>query len=260
MSDPSPLSVGLVPSADIAVPDHERVVAFYANALCTGDPPLWRGDLMNSRGEPIIGVGKRTEEHAALPLQWMPHIQVASVASSVERALGAGGTELMHGKDSVGHSQWAVLLDPSGAAFGLIPAGAASDAGPDPADDAAPDTGRIVRCEIVAPDPGRAAAFYRDMVGWEVSESREQEGPVFDCRAGASSGPIVARVRGPQGPWRALPGVWLLQLPVGDLRESVRRVGEAGGAVLLELPAANGLPASAVVRDPAGAAIALCDH
>ena len=102
--------VGRVVSADIAVPDHERERGFYARVLCTGEAPLWREDLMNILGQPIIGLGARVPEYDHLPLQWMPHIQVADVASSAERALQLGGTELMHGKGPDGQSQWAVLL------------------------------------------------------------------------------------------------------------------------------------------------------
>ena len=46
---------GTVSSADIAVPDHDRVLAFYSTVLTTGTRPLWRADLMNSEGTPIIG-------------------------------------------------------------------------------------------------------------------------------------------------------------------------------------------------------------
>jgi len=81
----------------------------------------WREDLMNSRGMPIIGLVARGAEYADLPLQWIPHIQVADVAASVEGALDLSGTEFMHGKDDDGESQWAVLLDPNGVAFGIIP-------------------------------------------------------------------------------------------------------------------------------------------
>jgi len=96
MSDPFAPRVGGVLSADIAVPEHEREVRFYSRVLSTGESPLWREDLMNNLGMPIIGLGARSTEHEMLPLQWMPHIQVADVATSVERALGLGGSELMH--------------------------------------------------------------------------------------------------------------------------------------------------------------------
>jgi hypothetical protein len=54
---------------------------------------------MNSRGVPVIGLGARSADHAALPVQWMPHIQVADVAARAERAVALGGTELLHGRD-----------------------------------------------------------------------------------------------------------------------------------------------------------------
>ena len=81
MIDPFVPRVGGVLSADIAVPEHERVVRFYASVLSTGENPLWREDLMNNCGMPIIGLGARSAEYADLPLQWMPHIQVADVAA-----------------------------------------------------------------------------------------------------------------------------------------------------------------------------------
>jgi predicted enzyme related to lactoylglutathione lyase len=123
MNDPLVLvpRVGGILSADIAVPEHEREVRFYSRVLTTGEKPLWREDLMNNLGMPIVGLGARSEEYGHLPLQWMPHIQVADVAASVKLALDLRGSELMHGKDDDGKSQWAVLLDPNGAAFGIIP-------------------------------------------------------------------------------------------------------------------------------------------
>ncbi|MGK0434578.1 MAG: putative enzyme related to lactoylglutathione lyase, partial [Planctomycetota bacterium] len=95
MSDPFVPCVGGILSADIAVPEHEREVRFYARVLTTGERPLWREDLMNNLGTPIVGLGARSAEYAPLPLQWMPHIQVADVAASVKRALDLGGSELM---------------------------------------------------------------------------------------------------------------------------------------------------------------------
>ena len=43
------------------------------------------------------------------------------VGASVRRALALGGRELMHQVGEDGTSQWAVLADPNGAAFGVVP-------------------------------------------------------------------------------------------------------------------------------------------
>lgn len=111
MSDLFVPQVGAVFSADIAVPEHARELRFYSRVLTTGDQPLWREDLMNNAGIPVIGVGARKAEYEHLPLQWMPHIQVADVAASVEKAL-----EL---KVVDGDYRFAAVQDPVGAYFAL---------------------------------------------------------------------------------------------------------------------------------------------
>lgn len=169
MSEPFQPCVGAVFSADIAVPDHEREVRFYSRVLSTGEDPLWREeDLLNNRGVPIIGLGARSAEYADLPLQWMPHIQAANVAASVGRAIELGGTELMHGRDDAGNSQWAVLLDPNGAAFGVIPVVPAESV-PQSDGAAAPGTtspsGLITWLDLTVPDASATRDFYRHVVG-----------------------------------------------------------------------------------------------
>jgi len=49
MRNPFAAGVGGVLSADIAVPDHERELGFYAKVLTTGRAPLWRDDLTNNQ-------------------------------------------------------------------------------------------------------------------------------------------------------------------------------------------------------------------
>ena len=152
MSDPFVSRVGGILSADIAVPEHEREVRFYSRVLSTGENPLWREDLMNNLGMPIIGLGARITEYAHLPLQWMPHIQVADVAASVGRALDLGGSQLMYDD---GKSQWAVLLDPNGAAFGIIPVVSAEAIPPTDgaaSRDAAARVGRISWLDLTVSD------------------------------------------------------------------------------------------------------------
>ena len=102
MINPFVSRVGGVLSADIAVPQHERVVRFYSRVLGTGENPLWREDLMTNHGIPVIGLGPKSAEYADLPIVWMPHIQVADVALSVERALDLGGREFAHAKGDDG--------------------------------------------------------------------------------------------------------------------------------------------------------------
>ena len=262
MTDPFVSRVGGILSADIAVPEHEREVRFYSRVLTTGENPLWREDLMNNRGMPIIGLGARSAEHADLPLQWMPHIQVADVAASVERALDLSGSELMHGKDDDGKSQWAVLLDPNGAAFGIIPV-VSEEAFP-PTEvvasrDAAAPVGCISWLDLTVSDASATRDFYRQVVGWSVQDVDMEDASerYADYNMLGDDGNPAAGVCHARGVNLGLPPIWMIYLPVGDLAESLRRVREGGGKIIKETTRADGGYAYAVIQDPVGAVLAL---
>ena len=262
MSDPLVPRVGGILSADIAVPEHEREVRFYSRVLSTGENPLWREDLMNNLGMPIIGLGARTAEYAHLPLQWMPHIQVADVAASVGRALDLGGSQLMHAKDADGKSQWAVLLDPNGAAFGIIPVVSAEAIPPTDgaaSRDAAARVGRISWLDLTVPDASATRDFYRQVVDWSAQdvEMEDASGRYADYDLFGDDGNPVAGVCHARGVNLGLPPIWMIYLPVGDLAESLRRVREEGGEIIKATRGSDGEYADAVVQDPVGACLAL---
>jgi len=244
--------VGRVTSADIAVPEHEREFRFYSSILTTGDHPLWREDLMNSEGVPIIGLGERSPAYAELPLQWMPHIQVADVAASAEQALGRGGREIMHHKNDLGQSQWAVFTDPVGAAFGIIPLVATEES-------PLLEGGRIAWLDLTVADASETRDFYRDVVGWSAEDvaMTDASGPYADYALCTPDGTAVAGVCHARGVNEGLPPVWLICLPVGDLDESLSRAREEGGEVVDARKGSAGDHVYAVVRDPVGVCLAL---
>lgn len=253
MSDPFVPCVGGILSADIAVPEHERELRFYSRVLTTGENPLWREDLMNNLGTPIVGLGARSAEYAHLPLQWMPHIQVADVAASVKRALDLGGSELMHDEKS----QWAVLLDPNGAAFGIIPV-VSAEAVP-PTDGVAAHVGHIAWLDLTVSNASATRDFYRQVVDWSVQDVEMEDGSerYADYNMVGADGNPAAGVRHARGVSLGLPPIWMICLPVGDLAESVRRVREEGGRIINATRGNDGEYARAVVQDLVGAYLSL---
>lgn len=239
-------------SADIAVPEHEREVRFYSRVLTTGEAPFWREDLMNNQGSPIVGVGARVPEYDHLPLQWMPHIQVADIEASVKRALELGGTELMHAE-----AQWAVLLDPNGAAFGIIPVVSPEQI---PATDGSTaQVGHVAWLDLTVADAAATSDFYQQVIGWTAQGIERKDGDAaytdFNMLGGDAS--PAAGIRFARGVNSEVPPVWLIYLPVGDLAESMRRAQEEGGQIIKTAQGSNGEPASAVIQDPVGAHFAL---
>lgn len=259
MTGPFAPRIGAVFSADIAVPDHEREMRFYSRVLSTGQTPLWRAeDLMNNLGVPIIGLGARTPEHAELPLQWMPHIQVADVAASAQRAVELGGKVVMEAKDAEGKSQWAVLLDPNEAAFGIIPVVPAEAMPPIDAAATAP-VGRIAWLDLTVPDAASTRDFYRRVVGWSVQEIEMEDGGerYADYAMTGEDGGAAAGVCHARGMNAGFPPVWLIYLTVGDLSESLRRAREEGGEVVKSVEGKDGGYSYAVIRDPVGVHFAI---
>lgn len=244
MRNPFTPGVGGVLSADIAVPEHERELAFYAQILSTGSSPLWREDLTNNRGLPVIGLAARTPDYEILPLQWMPHFQVSDVAASVRRALDRGGSELVHGRDESGRSEWAVLMDPTGAAFGLVPV-----VGPESELPARPELiGRIVWLTLTASDPSAASEFYEEVVGWS---SVSTPGGQLEMRC--PSGVGAAEIRQGDGSDMRIPHVWIISLPVAGFEESLRRARDLGGEVVGSWADSS----DTIIRDPVGVHLAL---
>ena len=257
MSNRFVAQVGAILSADIAVPEHEREVRFYSRVLSTGDSPLWREDLMNNLGLAIIGLGARSPEYPQLPLQWMPHIQVADVAASVQRAIDLGGSVLMHGKDRDGRSQWAVLLDPNQAAFGIIPVVSAEML--PQSGDAAQPVGCIYWLDLTVPDASATRDFYREVVGWSAQDVEMRDGGAryADYTMLAEDGKPAAGICHARGVNAGLPPVWMIYLPVGDLAESVRRVEQEGGTVIKTMRGEDGKDVYAAIQDLAGVYFAL---
>ena len=245
MQNPFVPDVGGVLSGDIAVPEHERELSFYTRILTTGSSPLWREDLSNNHGTPVIGLAKRTPEYETLPLQWMPHIQVRDVAASAARALELGGTEIMHSKDGNGQSQWAVFVDPVGTAFGLVPVVGDEYAAPDEPE----SVGRIASLTLVVPDVASTCAFYEAVIGW--SKGPADAGGEFELRR--ADGMASATVCPAGGAHAGVPPVWILGLPVGDLETSLRLVRENGGEVV----SGSAGSGHAVIKDPVGVFVGL---
>lgn len=244
MRSPFFCGVGGVVSADIAVPEHEREVAFYSSVLTTGESPLWREDLMNNQGTPIIGLGARTPEYESLPLQWTPHFQVADVYVSADVAIANGAKELMRSDSEDKPSQWAGLLDPQGAAFGLI-----SALPPDPSyTQPSEPIGCIRWLSLASANASASRDFYEKVIGWKAMPC--DAGNKFEMTQGEH---VAAEIHQTVQADNRVASVWLIHVPVGDLTESLRRVQTGGGEVILEFAGGR----TAIIRDPVGVQIAL---
>ncbi|NKB34304.1 MAG: hypothetical protein GKR91_14530 [Pseudomonadales bacterium] len=180
----------------------------------------------------------------------MPHIHVADVAASVQRALDLGGHVLMHSKD-----EWAVLLDPNEAAFGIIPVVPAEAI---PPADAVP-MGSIRWLDLTVSDASATQDFYQQVVEWSVDSVEMDDGGnhYVDHNMLGEDGTPVAGICHARGENLGLPPVWMIYLPVGNFTESLSRVEEEGGKVIKVKQGKDGEYVCATVQDPVGAYLGL---
>ncbi|MFN3192014.1 MAG: VOC family protein [Aureliella sp.] len=253
MRKPFTFSPGGIVSADIAVPQHDVELNFYKAILTTGPNPLWQEDLLNSSGTPVIGLGERTPEYEMVPLQWMPHFQVADVAASTNLATELGGKIILRDESEGSPCQWACIEDVNGTAFGVIPVVPESQGDAEAFD----QQGRIAWLSLWVADSKPICKFYEQVVGWSVdsdSPASAEQPPRFEMLTAPDISAAEIVQCDPET--LEIPAVWLIHLPVGDLSESLRLVGELGGSVVRELAD----PKHAIIRDPVGVYFALQEN
>jgi len=118
-----------------------------------------------------------------------------------------------------------------------------------------PAVGTIGWFDLTVPDAPALRDFYAAVVGWSVSPV--DMGGYEDFTMLAADGTPVAGVCCARGTNAGLPAQWLAYVTVADLEQSTGRAVELGGTILRPAAAAGPTGRFAVVRDPAGAVLAL---
>lgn len=98
--------------------------------------------------------------------------------------------------------------------------------------------------------------FYREVVGWTFS-GLDMGGYSDYCMNEPETGKSVAGVCHARGVNADLPPVWLIYVNVEDMEQSIVRCLELGGKLIAGPKEMGGHGRYAVIRDPAGAPIAL---
>lgn len=99
--------------------------------------------------------------------------------------------------------------------------------------------------DLASSDPAAAAAYYHDLLGWDVREGPAGSG---GYRAAFVRGQIVGGIRG------GADAAWTVYLASDDMRRTLHAVEAAGGRVATAPTALLGAAVMAVAEDPTGAA------
>ena len=117
--------------------------------------------------------------------------------------------------------------------------------------------GSIVWTDLTVEDAEGVRDFYRSVVGWEADGV--DMGGYEDFNLLNGEGEAVAGVCHARGPNADLPPAWLVYVTVEDVEESARQAREQGGEVVTGPRGLGEHGRFCVVRDPAGAVLALIE-
>lgn len=199
-------------------------------------------------GLPIGGLvfDQRALKDKVPSARWIGLISVPDVRAAADAVTKAGGKVVVAPVMLGERGETAVFQDPEGTPFGIV-----RSRNGDPADYAG-DVNEWVWLDLWTGDVGRAADFYRTVVGYEVLPL-QQEG----LRKGVhlvSGGFVRAGIMQKKDARDS--SVWLPYLRVADAAATVSKARAAGGKVIRE-PVSLGPAIVAIIADPTGAPVGI---
>lgn len=229
---------------DLMTTDADAVVPFYRELLG------WRieTEMMGPFPVHAIHVGGRRigsiiPEDGIPASHWMPYVAVEDVDATAARVASLGGEVCVPPTDLPIGGRFAVVADPAGAYFSVM-------RHPDVPASHHPGDHDFVWDELSTADPQSAAVFYRQVFGWNITLPDGSD--YWHVKDGDID---FAGMTAPHG--EGQPPHWLSYVAVEDAAEIAQRVPELGGTILAGPMALPNVGTIAVLRDPAGAVLAL---
>ena len=241
---------------ELMTTDMSAAEAFYSKVVgWTGAPFAGAPDpyTMFSRGGgiPVAGVMTKPKEIDAPPF-WSMYVGVPKLEEAAAHITRLGGKPCSPVIEvpSVGRMQ--MVTDPQGAAFYIYEPAASSSPGPE----GPPEIGEGSWHELMTTDAAAAMDFYREIFGWQPSETMDMgemgKYHMFNRPHGMIGGMMN------KGPEMAnVPPYWQIYFLVPDITSAVERITANGGQILngpMEVPGGDWV-VNAV--DPQGANFAL---
>jgi uncharacterized protein len=213
-----------------------------------GENDLETYTLALADGLPIGGLvfDQRALKDKVPSARWIGLISVPDVRAAADAVTRAGGKVMVAPVMLGERGETAVFQDPEGTPFGIV-----RSRNGDPADYAG-DINEWVWLDLWTADVGRAADFYRTVVGYDVLPL-QQEG-LRDGVHLVSGGFVRAGIMQKKDVRDS--SVWLPYLRVADAAATVSKARAAGGKVIRE-PVSLGRAIVAIIADPTGAPVGI---
>ena len=235
---------------NLITPDPEAARAFYSGLFGWELEVLEEGKYteLSYQGRPLGGiVDAGRAEGSPKSAVWLSGLSVPDVDEAMKRAVAAGAKQLAAATDLPDIGRAAVISDSEGAVVQLV----RSKRGDPPS--SLPAVHTWLWHELTANDPARAAAFYENLVGYQIElrEANEAAGYRLLVRDGRPHGGILLN------PFEGTRPAWVPFVRVADPAALLPRVVALGGQVVLAPRKDLRGGTVALVLDPSGAPLAL---
>ncbi|MGW3493455.1 VOC family protein [Streptomyces sp. NPDC001020] len=241
---------------DVATSDVDGAISFYRDIFGwqfqSAGPDAGGYGFFQLSGRTTAGCMQATPEQG--PPSWTVYFQSSDAEATAKAAERAGGSVLLQPMDVMGEGHMAVLADHAGVPFGIWQPGRTKGLG------MAGEPGSLCWVELYTLDIARAAAFYRQVLGWETG-GVPFPGGTYTCvnPEGAGEDAVFGGlVPLADHPTQAQSGAhWLPYFAVTDADATVSRTQELGGTVGTPAADIEGVGRIARLVDPWGARFAV---
>ncbi|MEV0410800.1 VOC family protein [Streptomyces sp. NPDC050448] len=240
---------------DLGTPDIDGAARFYAGLFGwdyhPGGEEAGGYGMFHLAGKTVAGGMTVTAEQG--PAAWTVYFQSPDADATAAAVVKAGGAVTFEPMDVMDAGRMAIFTDPTGVAFATWQPKRNKGLG------AVSGVGNLCWSELYTGDVQAAAAFYRSVFGWEISETFEggsytmvRASGTPDKAAFGGLAPIGADpVEDTERPY------WTPYFEVADCDVTAARAEESGGKIRLSPVFMEGVGRFAKLADPYGARFAV---
>ena len=236
---------GRVAWHELLATDVEAAQAFYRQLL-GWEIDLWKPEqadypMIRADGSTHGGF-QRTHPDRRIPAHWIPYVTVADTDATAARARELGGTLRVEPLDVRDVGRIAILQDREGAEIAALT----------PASEQPRPEGVFVWDELLADDVDAASSFYAQVFDWRADEA-DGSYTLFQV----DGEPVAGLTKRPA----AVPEpTWLSYVATDGIDATVRRAGDLGATVVVDVTESEGVGRWAAIIDPLGAPAGLLEQ
>ncbi len=193
--------------------------------------------------QPVAGIAPQWDGQSENIVDaWHPHLLVESVADTLDRIPGAGGTVVMPQMDILDKGSMAIVRDSVGSSMVLWEPFSDAGAG------VMKRPGSIAWFELITDRAEQACDFYQSVFGWH-SQKVAKDGVDYWMLSHAAQ--LVCGMQTESSPTEGV-FLWLIYFCVTDIDECLARVTKMGGRAIYGPHHEPAIGAYAVVQDSQG--------